>query len=130
MHDVDKLSAFFDVIQQDPVVSQVKPIAEPWTSGGRLPGGRVPTALDRAERQVRDSVRDLWRGHGHGLRELAYRLSGSSDLYQDDGRRPYASINFVTDTTASPCATSRPTRASTTMPTEKATVTASPYNRS
>ena len=96
-HDVDKLSAFFDVIQQDPVISQVKLIAEPWDIGeGGYQVGRVPAAVDRVERQVpRHGARRLARPGG-GVRELAYRLSGSSDLYQDDGRRPYASINFVT----------------------------------
>ena len=97
MHDVDKLSAFFDVIQQDPVVSQVKLIAEPWDLGeGGYQVGEFPPLWTEWNGKYRDSVRDVWRGQGHGLRELAYRLSGSSDLYQDDGRRPYASINFVT----------------------------------
>jgi isoamylase len=97
MHDVDKLSAFFDVIQQDPVVSQVKLIAEPWDVGeGGYQVGEFPPLWTEWNGKYRDTVRDVWRGHGHGLRELAYRLSGSSDLYQDDGRRPYASINFVT----------------------------------
>jgi isoamylase len=97
MHDVDKLSAFFDVIHQDPVVSQVKLIAEPWDLGeGGYQVGEFPPLWTEWNGKYRDTVRDVWRGHGHGLRELAYRLSGSSDLYQDDGRRPYASINFVT----------------------------------
>jgi isoamylase len=97
MHDVDKLSAFFDVIQQDPVVSQVKLIAEPWDLGeGGYQVGEFPPLWTEWNGKYRDTIRDLWRGHGHGLREVAYRLSGSSDLYQDDGRRPYASINFVT----------------------------------
>ena len=97
MHDVDKLSAFFDVIQQDPVVSQVKLIAEPWDLGeGGYQVGEFPPLWTEWNGKYRDTVRDVWRGHDHGLRELAYRLSGSSDLYQDDGRRPYASINFVT----------------------------------
>jgi glycogen operon protein len=97
MHDVDKLSAFFDVIQQDPVVSKVKLIAEPWDLGeGGYQVGEFPPLWTEWNGKYRDAVRDVWRGHSHGLRELAYRLSGSSDLYQDDGRRPYASINFVT----------------------------------
>jgi isoamylase len=97
MHDVDKLSAFFDVIQQDPVVSQVKLIAEPWDVGeGGYQVGEFPPLWTEWNGKYRDTVRDVWRGDRHGVRELAYRLSGSSDLYQDDGRRPYASINFVT----------------------------------
>ena len=97
MHDVDKLSAFFDVIQQDPVVSSVKLIAEPWDIGeGGYQVGEFPPLWTEWNGKYRDTVRDVWRGHGSGVRELAYRLSGSSDLYQDDGRRPYASINFVT----------------------------------
>jgi isoamylase len=97
MHDVDKLSAFFDVVQQDPVVSQVKLIAEPWDVGeGGYQVGEFPPLWTEWNGKYRDTVRDVWRGSGQGVRELAYRLSGSSDLYQDDGRRPYASINFVT----------------------------------
>ena len=97
MHDVDKLSAFFDVIQQDPVVSSVKLIAEPWDVGeGGYQVGEFPPLWTEWNGKYRDTVRDVWRGEQHGVRELAYRLSGSSDLYQDDGRKPYASINFVT----------------------------------
>jgi glycogen operon protein len=97
MHDVDKLSAFFDVIQQDPVVSKVKLIAEPWDVGeGGYQVGEFPPLWTEWNGKYRDTVRDVWRGDTQGVRELAYRLSGSSDLYQDDGRRPYASINFVT----------------------------------
>ncbi|GAC1609823.1 MAG: glycogen debranching protein GlgX [Mycobacteriales bacterium] len=96
-HDVDKLSAFFDVIQQDPVISQVKLIAEPWDVGeGGYQVGEFPPLWTEWNGKYRDTVRDVWGGQGSGVRELAYRLSGSSDLYQDDGRRPYASINFVT----------------------------------
>ncbi len=96
-HDVDKLSAFFDVIQQDPVISQVKLIAEPWDIGeGGYQVGEFPPLWTEWNGKYRDTVRDVWRGADGGVRELAYRLSGSSDLYQDDGRRPYASINFVT----------------------------------
>jgi glycogen operon protein len=96
-HDVDKLSAFFDVIQQDPVISQVKLIAEPWDVGeGGYQVGEFPPLWTEWNGKYRDTVRDVWRGQENGVRELAYRLSGSSDLYQGDGRRPYASINFVT----------------------------------
>ena len=96
-HDVDKLSAFFDVIQQDPVVSSVKLVAEPWDVGeGGYQVGQFPPLWTEWNGEYRDTVRDVWRGHGSGVRDLASRLSGSSDLYQDDGRRPYASINFVT----------------------------------
>ena len=96
-HDVDKLSAFFDVIQQDPVVSSVKLVAEPWDVGeGGYQVGEFPPLWTEWNGKYRDTVRDVWRGRRQGVRELAYRLSGSSDLYQDDGRRPYASINFVT----------------------------------
>ncbi|MCW2726171.1 MAG: isoamylase [Frankiales bacterium] len=97
LHDVDKLSAFFDVIQQDPVISQVKLIAEPWDVGpGGYQVGEFPPLWTEWNGKYRDTVRDVWRGQNGGVRELASRLSGSSDLYQDDGRRPYASINFVT----------------------------------
>ncbi len=96
-HDVDKLSAFFDVIQQDPVVSSVKLVAEPWDVGeGGYQVGQFPPLWTEWNGEYRDTVRNVWRGHGSGVRDLAYRLSGSSDLYQDDGRRPYASINFIT----------------------------------
>jgi isoamylase len=101
MHDVDKLSAFFDVIQQDPVVSRVKLIAEPWDVGaGGYQVGEFPPLWTEWNGKYRDTVRDFWlgdpRGVDTGVRELGYRLTGSSDLYQDDGRRPFASINFVT----------------------------------
>jgi glycogen operon protein len=101
MHDVDKLSAFFDVIQQDPVVSRVKLIAEPWDLGaGGYQVGEFPPLWTEWNGKYRDTVRDFWlgqpRGVTTGVRELGYRLSGSSDLYQGDGRRPFASINFVT----------------------------------
>jgi len=97
LHDVDKLSAFFDVVQQDPVVSQVKLVAEPWDVGeGGYQVGQFPSLWTEWNGEYRDTVRDVWSGRAHGVRALAYRLAGSSDLYQDDGRRPYASINFVT----------------------------------
>ncbi len=97
VHAVDRLSPFFDVIQQDPVLSQVKLVAEPWDVGeGGYQVGRFPALWSEWNGEYRDTVRDAWRGESLGVRSLAYRLSGSSDLYQDDGRRPYASINFVT----------------------------------
>src|SRR3954469_7126891 len=96
-HDVDKLSGFFEVIQQDPVLSQVKLIAEPWDLGpGGYQVGEFPQRWTEWNGKYRDTVRDFWRGADAGISELGFRLSGSSDLYQDDGRRPYASINFVT----------------------------------
>ena len=96
-HDVDKLSAFFEVIQQDPVLSQVKLIAEPWDLGpGGYQVGEFPPLWTEWNGKYRDTVRDFWRGADTGVAELGYRLTGSSDLYQNDGRRPYASINFVT----------------------------------
>jgi isoamylase len=97
-HDVDKLSAFFDLIQQDPVISEVKLVAEPWDVGeGGYQVGEFPPLWTEWNGRYRDTIREAWRGGQHGgVRELAYRLSGSSDLYQDNGRRPYASINFVT----------------------------------
>ncbi len=96
-HDVDKLSAFFDIIQQDPVLSRVKLIAEPWDLGpGGYLVGEFPPLWTEWNGKYRDTVRDFWRGREDGVSGLASRLSGSSDLYQDDGRRPYASINFVT----------------------------------
>jgi len=95
-HDVDRLSAFFDLVQQDPVVSQVKLIAEPWDVGeGGYQVGNFPPLWTEWNVKYRDSVRDFWRGEPV-LPEFASRLTGSSDLYADDGRRPLASINFVT----------------------------------
>jgi isoamylase len=97
MHDVDRLSAFMAVVHQDPIVSRVKLIAEPWDVGaGGYQVGNFPPLWTEWNGRYRDVVRDLWRGASTGMAELGYRLSGSSDLYQDDGRRPYASINFVT----------------------------------
>jgi isoamylase len=97
LHDVDRLSTFFDVIHQDPVVSQVKLIAEPWDVGdGGYQVGNFPVLWSEWNGQYRDCVRDFWRGADEQLREFGNRFTGSSDLYQDDGRRPYASINFVT----------------------------------
>jgi len=97
LHDVDRLSPFFDVIHQDPVISQVKLIAEPWDLGtGGYQVGNFPTGWAEWNGKYRDAIRRYWRGDVGQVAELGYRLTGSSDLYQDDGRRPYASINFVT----------------------------------
>jgi glycogen operon protein len=96
-YDVDRLSAFFDLVQQDPVISQVKLIAEPWDVGpGGYQVGNFPPLWSEWNGKYRDTVRDFWRGEPGTLGEFASRLTGSSDLYQHDGRRPYASINFVT----------------------------------
>jgi glycogen operon protein len=97
LHDVDRLSAFFDLIQQDPVVSQVKLIAEPWDVGeGGYQVGNFPPLWSEWNGKYRDTVRDFWRGTDQTLAEFAYRFTGSSDLYEGTARRPYASINFVT----------------------------------
>ncbi len=96
-HEVDRLSSFFDLIHQDPVISQVKLIAEPWDVGaGGYQVGNFPVLWTEWNGRYRDTIRDFWRGARTGVADLAYRLTGSSDLYQSDGRRPYASINFVT----------------------------------
>ncbi|MFI6978147.1 glycogen debranching protein GlgX [Embleya sp. NPDC050154] len=96
-HEVDRLSSFFDLVQQDPVVSQVKLIAEPWDLGeGGYQVGNFPPLWTEWNGKYRDTVRDFWRGEERTLAEFGSRLTGSSDLYQDDGRRPIASINFVT----------------------------------
>jgi isoamylase len=96
-HEVDRLSAFFDLVQQDPVVSQVKLIAEPWDVGdGGYQVGNFPPLWTEWNGKYRDTVRDFWRGEKYTMAEFASRLTGSSDLYQDDSRRPLASINFVT----------------------------------
>jgi isoamylase len=97
LHDVDKLSAFFDIIHQDPVLSQVKLIAEPWDVGeGGYQVGNFPVGWTEWNGKYRDTVRRFWRGDPGVVPDLAYRLTGSSDLYAPGGRRPYASINFVT----------------------------------
>jgi isoamylase len=97
LHAVDKLGAFFDIIHQDPVLSQVKLIAEPWDLGeGGYQVGNFPTKWTEWNGKYRDAVRRYWRGDGGVVSELATRLSGSSDLYEQSGRRPYASINFIT----------------------------------
>jgi isoamylase len=97
LHDVDKLSSFFDTIHQDPVISQVKLIAEPWDIGdGGYQVGEFPPLWTEWNGKYRDTVREFWSSGNGGVRDLAYRLTGSSDLYGDDGRLPFASINFVT----------------------------------
>ncbi|HEY7483445.1 MAG TPA: glycogen debranching protein GlgX [Streptosporangiaceae bacterium] len=97
LHDVDRLAAFFDLVQQDPVVSQVKLIAEPWDVGeGGYQVGNFPPLWTEWNGKFRDTVRDFWRGQPATMPDFASRLTGSSDLYADDGRRPIASINFVT----------------------------------
>jgi glycogen operon protein len=94
---VERSSHFFDVIHQDPVISQVKLIAEPWDLGeGGYQVGNFPVGWAEWNGRYRDAVRRYWRGDPAQVADLAYRLTGSSDLYQDDGRRPYASVNFVT----------------------------------
>ncbi len=96
-HDVDRLSAFFDIIQQDPVISQVKLIAEPWDVGeGGYQVGNFPPVWSEWNGKYRDTVRDYWRGEDQTLGEFASRITGSSDLYEKNGRRPMASVNFVT----------------------------------
>ncbi len=97
LHEVDRLGAFFDIIHQDPLLSQVKLIAEPWDVGpGGYQVGNFPVLWTEWNGKYRDSIRRFWKGDGGVVSELATRLAGSSDLYQHDGRRPYASINFVT----------------------------------
>jgi isoamylase len=96
-HEVDRLSAFFELVQQDPVVSQVKLIAEPWDVGdGGYQVGNFPPLWTEWNGKYRDSVRDFWRGQAAALPEFASRLTGSADLYDADNRRPIASVNLVT----------------------------------
>jgi isoamylase len=95
-HEVDRLSAFFDIIHQDPILSQVKLIAEPWDVGeGGYQVGNFPVLWTEWNGIYRDTMRDFWRGEA-GVSQFAQRFTGSSDLYQHDGRRPFASINFIT----------------------------------
>ncbi len=95
LHDVDRLGGFFDIIHQDPVLSQVKLIAEPWDVGeGGYQVGNFPVLWTEWNGKYRDCVRGFWKGDEH-VSEFAYRLTGSSDLYQRDGKKPYASINFI-----------------------------------
>ncbi|HEY2505236.1 MAG TPA: glycogen debranching protein GlgX [Streptosporangiaceae bacterium] len=97
LHEVDRLSAFFELVQQDPVVSQVKLIAEPWDVGaGGYQVGKFPPLWSEWNGKYRDTVRDFWRGQPGALPDFASRLSGSSDLYETSARRPVASVNFVT----------------------------------
>jgi glycogen operon protein len=97
LHDVDRLGAFFDIIHQDPVLSQVKLIAEPWDLGeGGYQVGNFPVLWAEWNGEYRDTVRRFWKGDPGQAAALGYRLTGSSDLYARTGRRPYASINFVT----------------------------------
>jgi glycogen operon protein len=94
---VERSACFFDVIHQDPVISQAKLIAEPWDLGrGGYQVGNFPVGWAEWNGRYRDAIRRYWRGDPGQVADLAYRLTGSSDLYQDDGRRPYASLNFVT----------------------------------
>jgi len=97
LHEVDRLSAFLDIIHQDPTLANVKLIAEPWDVGeGGYQVGNFPVRWTEWNGKYRDVVRSVWKGEGGLIGELAYRLTGSSDLYAHNGRRPYASINFVT----------------------------------
>jgi glycogen operon protein len=97
LHEVDRLGAFFDIIHQDPILSQVKLIAEPWDLGqGGYQVGNFPVLWSEWNGRYRDCVRDYWRGSDQSLAEFASRLTGSSDLYESGGRKPYASINFLT----------------------------------
>jgi isoamylase len=97
LHEVDRLSAFFDIIHQDPVLSKVKLIAEPWDVGpGGYQVGNFPILWAEWNGRYRDTVRAYWRGDPGTIAELGFRLTGSSDLYESDGRRPHASINFIT----------------------------------
>jgi isoamylase len=97
LHDVDRLGSFFDIIGQDPVISRVKLIAEPWDVGeGGYQVGNFPPLWSEWNGKYRDTVRDYWRGAHNTLGEFAFRFTGSSDLYEATGRRPFASINFVT----------------------------------
>ncbi|WP_089896916.1 glycogen debranching protein GlgX [Chitinophaga arvensicola] len=97
LHEVDRLSAFFDIIHQDPVISQVKLIAEPWDIGeGGYQVGKFPPGWAEWNGKYRDSIRDYWRGADSTLSEFASRITGSADLYKEDYRRPTASVNFIT----------------------------------
>ncbi|PZF56237.1 glycogen debranching enzyme GlgX [Curtobacterium sp. MCBD17_034] len=96
-YEVDRLATFFELVQQDPIVSQVKLIAEPWDVGpGGYQVGNFPPQWTEWNGRYRDTVRDFWRGEPSTLGEFASRISGSADLYEHDGRRPVASINFIT----------------------------------
>src|SRR5262249_23139790 len=95
-HEVDRLAAFFDIIYQDPILSQVKLIAEPWDVGeGGYQVGNFPVLWTGGNGIYRDVMRDCWRGQAR-VADFAFRFTGSADLYEKDGRRPSASINFIT----------------------------------
>ena len=97
LHEVDRLGAFFDIIRQDPLISQVKLIAEPWDLGeGGYQVGNFPSGWTEWNDKYRDTMRSYWKGDGGVIGEFAQRLTGSSDLYEGSGRRPHASINFIT----------------------------------
>jgi glycogen operon protein len=97
LHDVDRLGSFFDIIHQDPTLANTKLIAEPWDLGpGGYQVGNFPPGWSEWNGKYRDCVRKFWKGEGGTVSEFATRLAGSSDLYQDDGRRPYNSVNFIT----------------------------------
>ena len=97
LHEVNKLGAFFDIIHQDPVISQVKLIAEPWDLGeGGYQVGNFPMLWSEWNGKYRDTMRHLWKGDGGVVQEFAKRLTGSSDLYEWSNRRPHASVNFIT----------------------------------
>jgi glycogen operon protein len=97
LHDVDKLGSFFDIITQDPIISQVKLIAEPWDLGaGGYQVGNFPPGWAEWNDKYRDTVRSYIKGDGGKIGELAYRLTGSSDLYETTGKKPFSSINFIT----------------------------------
>jgi isoamylase len=96
LHEVDQLSGFFTIIKQDPVISRVKLIAEPWDVGeGGYQVGNFPTGWAEWNGKYRDAIRAFWRGLGRNTAELGYRLTGSSDLYASNGRAPFASVNFI-----------------------------------
>ena len=124
-YDVDKLSTFFELVQQDPVVSQVKLIAEPWDVGpGGYQVGNFPPQWTEWNGKYRDTVRDFWRGEPATLEEFASRFTGSADLYEQDGRGRSHPSTSSPRTTASPSPTWSPTTRSTTRPTAKTTTTA------
>ena len=122
---VNKLGAFFDIIHQDPILSQVKLIAEPWDVGeGGYQVGNFPVLWTEWNGKYRDSVRRFWKGDGGTASEFATRLAGSSDLYEQSGRRPTPASTSSPATTASRCTTSSATTTSTTRPTARTTRTA------
>ena len=125
LHDVDQLSAFFDLIQQDPVVSRVKLIAEPWDVGeGGYQVGNFPPIWAEWNGKYRDCVRDFWSGDEQTVGEFAYRFTGSSDLYETTAAGPSPASTSSPPTTASRCAISCPTTRSTTRRTARTTATA------